>query len=65
MRIRPDMPLSLCTGFSEQISEESAKVLGIREFNFYPRVMGKLTTTVRALLDERKIVVMNPDSDRK
>jgi len=65
MRIRPDMTLSLRTGFSEQISEEIAKALGIRESNLKPRVIDKLATTVRALMDGRKIAVMNPDSDRK
>ncbi|TFG37821.1 MAG: transporter substrate-binding domain-containing protein, partial [Desulfobacterales bacterium] len=30
LQIRPDMPIVLCTGFSEQISEEKAKSLGIK-----------------------------------
>ena len=29
LRLRPDMPIVLCTGFSELISEEKAKSLGI------------------------------------
>lgn len=51
MRIRPDMPVILCTGFSEQISEESAGEIGIREFILKPLVMDKLATAVRAVLD--------------
>ena len=51
MRIRADIPVILCTGFSEQISEESAKELGIREFILKPLVMNKLAGTVRGVLD--------------
>ena len=51
LRIRPDMPVILCTGFSEQISEESAKELGIRKFILKPLVMDNLATAVRGALD--------------
>jgi len=51
MSIRPDIPVILCTGFSEQISEESARKIGIREFILKPLVMDKLATAVRAVLD--------------
>ena len=51
MNIRPDIPVILCTGFSEQIGEESAKALGIREFIFKPLVMDKLAGSVRKVLD--------------
>jgi FixJ family two-component response regulator len=29
LRIRPDMPIILCTGFSELVTEERAKEIGI------------------------------------
>ena len=51
MRIRADIPVILCTGFSEQISEKSAKDMGIREFILKPLVMDKLARTVRSVLD--------------
>ena len=51
MRIRPGIPVILCTGFSEQIGEESAKEIGICEFVLKPLVMDKLATTVRKVLD--------------
>jgi two-component system cell cycle sensor histidine kinase/response regulator CckA len=41
----------LCTGFSEQISAEKAKAMGIREFVLKPLVMDKLARTVRSVLD--------------
>lgn len=32
LRLRPDLPILLCTGFSEKIDAESARALGIRFF---------------------------------
>ena len=51
MKIRADVPVILCTGFSEQITEERAKGLGIKEFILKPLLMNKLAGTVRAVLD--------------
>jgi PAS domain S-box-containing protein len=51
MKIRADIPVILCTGFSEQISEKHAKDMGIREFILKPLLMKKLAGTVRAVLD--------------
>jgi len=53
MRIRADIPVILCTGFSEQISEEKAKKMGISEFILKPLVMVKLAQTVREVLDSQ------------
>ena len=41
MKIRADIPVILCTGFSEHITEEHAKGLGIKEFILKPIVMNK------------------------
>ena len=49
---RPDIPVILCTGYSERISKEKARQIGIREFILKPIVMRKLGTAVRDLLDE-------------
>ena len=51
MNIRPDIPIVLCTGFSEQINEEKAKGIGIREFILKPLVKSKLAFAVRAAMD--------------
>lgn len=51
MRIRPDIPIILCTGYSEQITEEKAKSMGIREFVMKPLVARELAETVRKVLD--------------
>jgi len=54
MRIRPGIPIILCTGFSEHISEEKAKEMGIREFVMKPLVMGDLARTIRRVLDHKE-----------
>jgi nitrogen-specific signal transduction histidine kinase/ActR/RegA family two-component response regulator len=54
MGIRPDIPVILCTGFSERITEEKAKLLGIREFVMKPLVMKDLAKSMRRALDGQK-----------
>ena len=51
MKIRPDIPIIICTGFSERISEEKAKGMGIKAFAMKPLVMQDLAKTVRKVLD--------------
>jgi len=45
-RVRPDMPVILCTGFSEQITREKAKELGIREVLSKPVAVCELAQAV-------------------
>jgi PAS domain S-box-containing protein len=52
LRIRPDIPLVLCTGYSEIITEKRAKALGIRAFLMKPIVLRELAETIRKVLDE-------------
>jgi len=54
MRIRPDIPIILCTGFSEAITEEEAKALGIREFVMKPIFKDKLALTITQVLHGKK-----------
>jgi PAS domain S-box-containing protein len=53
MEIRRDIPIILCTGYSEHITEEMAKKIGIREFVMKPLVVKELSKTIREVLDER------------
>jgi len=53
LKIRPDIPLILCTGYSETVSESEAKDIGVREFLFKPIVMRDLAEIVRRVLDGR------------
>jgi len=51
MNIRPDMPIILCTGFSEKVNEDSAKAMGISAFILKPIVMRDIAHTIRQVLD--------------
>jgi PAS domain S-box-containing protein len=51
LKIRPDMPTILCTGFSEKIDEEKAKKIGVRQYIEKPFDRGKLSRLVRKVLD--------------
>jgi len=51
IKIRSDIPVILCTGFSELISKEKAESLGIKEFLMKPVVMRDLSSTIRKVLD--------------
>ncbi len=50
-QIRPDIPVLLCTGFSETMSEEKAASLGIKGFLLKPIVMKDLSQKIREVLD--------------
>ena len=50
--IRPDLPIILCTGFSEQIDEDSARTLGINTFLMKPVARDQLIAAVRRFLDK-------------
>ena len=52
MSVRPDIPIILCTGFSEVINEERTRAIGIREFILKPILMTDLAKVIRRLLDE-------------
>jgi PAS domain S-box-containing protein len=52
MRIRSDIPIVLCTGFSEVINAEEAKTLGIREFVMKPFATREIAEITRHVLDE-------------
>ena len=52
MKIRPDIPVVLCTGYSKKISEESAADIGIKALVYKPVVKADLAKTVRKVLDK-------------
>jgi CheY-like chemotaxis protein len=57
VKICPDIPILLCTGFSENMSEEQATSLGIKGFLLKPIVMKDLAQKIREVLDERTLKV--------
>jgi DNA-binding NtrC family response regulator len=54
MRIRPNMPIILCTGFSEAISAEKAKSFGIRQFIMKPLIKHQIAAAIRRTLDQKE-----------
>ena len=52
LKIRPELPIVICTGFSERITEEEAKDMGIKAFAMKPLSVKNLARTVRNVLDE-------------
>jgi DNA-binding NtrC family response regulator len=54
LRIRPGIPIILCTGFSEYITEEKAMAMGIREFVMKPLAIRDLAESMRRALDYQK-----------
>lgn len=50
-RIRPDIPIILCTGFSEKMGREKADLLGIDGFLMKPIRTKAFAKTVREVLD--------------
>lgn len=54
LAVRSDIPVVMCTGFSELINEEKAKKAGISRFLMKPVTQTDLATAVREVLDEQK-----------
>ncbi|MBN2372912.1 PAS domain S-box protein [bacterium] len=52
MLIRPDIPIIISTGYSDLITKESSKKMGIRELIMKPILIHDLALTIRRILDE-------------
>ncbi|MBF0233996.1 MAG: response regulator [Desulfamplus sp.] len=55
IKIRPDIPVLLCTGFSTIISEEKALAMGIKGFLMKPVTISDLDRKIRDVLDIYKV----------
>jgi CheY-like chemotaxis protein len=53
IKIRHDIPILLCTGFSESMSEERLKSLGIKGFLLKPIIIQALAQKMRDVLDKK------------
>jgi len=54
LKIRPNLPIIVCTGYSKKISEESFKKIGIKAVAFKPIIKKDLAWIVRKVLDDAK-----------
>jgi len=50
--INPDIPIIICTGYSERLNDEKAKDIGIKGFLMKPVIKSQLASMVRKVLDE-------------
>lgn len=57
MKIRPEIPIILCSGYSENIDSEKAKAVGIKEFFMKPVNREEISQIIREILDKREILV--------
>lgn len=52
LSIRPDIPIILCTGYSETVSPEKAHEAGIREYIYKPFLANEISSLIRRVIDE-------------
>ena len=52
LAVRPDIPIIICTGFSEKTSIETARKTGIRNIVTKPVLISDLALKIRAVFDE-------------
>ncbi len=53
LKIRPNMPVIICTGYSERMSAQKAEVLGVRKYIEKPIDLRNLASALREVLDEK------------
>ena len=51
LRMKPDLPIILCTGYSSQVSEATATAHGIRGFSLKPLAMKNIAVLIRKMLN--------------
>jgi PAS domain S-box-containing protein len=54
MDIRPDIPIIICTGYSELVDEEKAKELGLAAYVMKPIDMQETAQAIRKILDKKE-----------
>ena len=55
LRVRGDIPVILCTGYSEVISSETAKEAGVKEFLIKPLTKQEMAEAIRRVLDGKAV----------
>ena len=50
--LRADMPIIMCTGFSQLVDADKAKAAGIKAFAMKPLTKREIARTIRKVLDE-------------
>jgi len=53
MVLRPDLPVIICTGYNELLTEERARELGIRALLMKPFLKNEAAEVIRQVLDQK------------
>lgn len=54
LQIRPDIPIILCTGYSNLVDEHTAKMIGIKEFALKPLTKAVISKLIRKVLESKQ-----------
>ena len=54
LNIRSNIPIVICTGFSEQMSKDTTKAMGISGFVMKPVLMSEVAKKIREVLDKKE-----------
>ncbi|WP_319548410.1 PAS domain S-box protein [Desulfogranum marinum] len=54
LKVRPDMPTIICTGYSAKLSKKEAENIGVAAFVMKPLNKAEFAQTIRKVLDEAK-----------
>ncbi len=54
LQVRRNLPIILTTGFSERVTQETARAVGIREYVMKPVVLRQLSQVIRKVLDKKE-----------
>ena len=54
IHIRPDVSVILCTGFTEEMTQEKARALGVKEFIMKPIIKSQIAEAIRRALDQKE-----------
>jgi DNA-binding NtrC family response regulator len=58
--IRPGIPVILCTGYNEMMSEDKAMAMGIRKFILKPIDKDELAVAIRSALNSSPTPYLTP-----
>ena len=51
LHVRPDLPIIICTGYSEVLDAETAYKVGIKSYILKPVIISELATKMRIIFD--------------
>ncbi|MFC1572281.1 PAS domain S-box protein [Candidatus Eisenbacteria bacterium] len=61
LELRPDIPIILCTGYSDTLSPERARSIGIRKYMNKPTTCTELAQAARCILDSEATQARSPE----